>query len=487
MGSLLAAVVFAAGTSLASPAAIELFVRPGMPADFADGSAMRPFPTLHAARDHIRRLRALGDTTLAHVSVGPGIYTPLELNQADHHIVFEGRGDNSSLISGGVQLLPSAFRPWEGGQQGVLQADLNGLQLSYGSNYNGSCFYFASHPLSADHGFDDPPIGLVLNGVTQTPARWPNLDATTGRYSWQFIDVGYADGFGVNDTSVARRMLRWNRELDPWIHDYLIYDWADAWHRPAQIMAKAGGGVSVQLEGKLWRSTVVGQAKFYGSNLLSELDQPGEWYIDRHSHTLYFMPPNSMDTSSSLFLTQALSAVHLNGASEITLRGLTIQHARGAGVVGDRVDGVRIERCHISGHGQHGVVLRGRRSGVDSSTVSSTGCSGVWVVGGVARELIPGEMFATGNQIDTMALWTRAYQPGVMWQGVGNNYSSNVIRNSPHNCITGGGNANLPFTNDSVEVGAGSECVFENNTLDTCVYECIDWCVWPQFGKMRRH
>jgi hypothetical protein len=64
---------------------------------------------------------------------------------------------------------------------------------------------------------------------------------------------------------------------------------------------------------------------------------------------------------------------------------------------------------------------------------------------------------------------------------VGNTYSHNLILNSPHNCITGGGNDPPPFSNGTgaaIPSGSGSECDFFNNTLDTCAYECQD-CVRP--------
>ncbi len=60
------------------------------------------------------------------------------------------------------------------------------------------------------------------------------------------------------------------------------------------------------------------------------------------------------------------------------------------------------------------------------------------------------------------------------WNGVGNNYSHNKVSNSPHVCFLGGGNEGQPFGGDNVESGAGSQCVFDSNVLDSCVYECAD-------------
>jgi hypothetical protein len=49
----------------------------------------------------------------------------------------------------------------------------------------------------------------------------------------------------------------------------------------------------------------------------------------------------------------------------------------------------------------------------------------------------------------------------------------NTVKNGPHNCMLGGGNEGWPW-GQGPETGYGSQCLFEGNTLDTCVYECGD-------------
>jgi hypothetical protein len=54
-----------------------------------------------------------------------------------------------------------------------------------------------------------------------------------------------------------------------------------------------------------------------------------------------------------------------------------------------------------------------------------------------------------------------------------NNYSYNTVHNGPHNCMLGGGNEGWPW-GQGPETGYGTQCLFEGNTLDTCVFECGD-------------
>ena len=206
-----------------------------------------------------------------------------------------------------------------------------------------------------------------------------------------------------------------------------------------------------------------------------------EFYIDEQTQTLYFFPPvplTQWTEGGGPFITQQMSAIDMSGTSYITLRGLGIYHSRGNGLLAYDVTGVRVEDCEISGHGQHGLIMNGTDSGVHRSSVFSVGCSGVRVAGGVARTLKAGKMFATSNHISNFSLVKRTYVPGIFWQGIGNDYSFNTITNGPHNCILGGGNENWPWGQflDTNEMGSGSQCIFEGNTLDTCAYECGSDC-----------
>jgi len=92
------------------------------------------------------------------------------------------------------------------------------------------------------------------------------------------------------------------------------------------------------------------QAKFYGTNLLCELDAPNEFYLDEATQTVYFYPPTPLEQwTEGPYITQALFAVNVSGTSHITLRGLGIHHARGNGLLARNVTGVRVEDCEISG------------------------------------------------------------------------------------------------------------------------------------------
>ena len=193
------------------------------------------------------------------------------------------------------------------------------------------------------------------------------------------------------------------------------------------------------------------------------------------------MPPVPLEQwgERAVFITSSLTATHIT-ADHVTLRGLTIRHARGNGVLALNVSNVRVDNCTVSAHGQHGIVIVGNESGIERSSVYSVGCSGVRVAGGDAHSLTPGRSFVRANTIFDFALHKRTYSPGVFFGGIGNEYTANNISNSPHNCISGGGNVAVPWgwtgatAHAQAVPGSGSEMTIEGNRLDSCTLECGD-------------
>ena len=78
-------------------------------------------------------------------------------------------------------------------------------------------------------------------------------------------------GFVVNSSSVAKRLLGWRAEAT---HGFTLRcaHWADGWGRPT--IRNGHGTVQVNVTGNgFGYYKAPGDAKFYGANLLSELDR----------------------------------------------------------------------------------------------------------------------------------------------------------------------------------------------------------------------
>ncbi len=85
--------------------------------------------------------------------------------------------------------------------------------------------------------------------------------------------------------------------------------------------------------------------RYYGVNLKSELDAPGEYYIERSSGMVYFYPPPGAAPSAQAFVSVRKGIVHLDSVRYVTLSGLQLMFSQGTAVVGSACDHVIGFRC----------------------------------------------------------------------------------------------------------------------------------------------
>jgi hypothetical protein len=394
----------------------------------ADGSAARPFRSLHAARDAIRLLmlakpqRARGGIR---ITVHPGRYHALELTAADSGrkgapVVWQAAAAalGATVITAGTEVPGSALKPWAE-RRGVWTADLRALGVTRYGNLS------VGDTGTGNLGCGDDRVGLYYERQHMTLARFPNIDNYsngTGTWNYATIDLGGDGTFAVSPEEAATsRLPLWVQEPNPWLHGYWVYSWDDGYVPLESATVLLNGFVNVSIGAK--NGVVKPGARFYGVNLLSELDAPSEYYIDDVTSTLYFYPPTgaalpSQWAAGTLMVAVNDTAVNCTNVSHVVMRGLTMTSAVHTGIDGAGVDGVRIENCTVAGCGRHGIDLEGVNSGVSESVIHDVGGSGMRVVGGTAMTLAPGNMWAKDNHVHHIGLWKRTYQPALFWAGV---------------------------------------------------------------------
>jgi hypothetical protein len=288
-------------------------------------------------------------------------------------------------------------------------------------------------------------------------ARWPN-----DGYA-HIVDIVVNDGFqifGIPGSSVGKfiydgdRPKRWAAEPDIMLHGFWFWDWADQRFRVASIDADKRiltldtQGHSFGFRKGQW---------YYAYNLLSELDQPGEWYLDRARGILYFWPPAPI-AGAGVLVSVVRDPIRMSGLTDVALDHLIVEACRGNAVTISDCSRVRLTGCTLRNLGANAVVITGGHdNGVSGCDIYYAGDGGVILVGGDRTSLTPGGHFADNNHIHHCSRWNPLSHAGIALNGVGLRATHNLLDNLPHNAVAFTGNDHL------IEFNEIHSCTFQGN------------------------
>jgi len=264
----------------ASPASgDDVYVSP-QGSDSGPGTALRPLRTLQRARDLVRARNTQLTADLT-VHLGPGEYrlaAPLVLDARDsgsggHRVIWQGASD--AVISGGRRVQgrnPVAGRPglWSApapaGLDNTRQLYVDGVReqrargrvpvrlTSTGTGYTASADTMASWRNPRD-------IELVY---TAGEALWNLARYGLGQWTEPRCAIG-----AITGTTITMSQPCWDNST-----------------KRVEFPDIPGRSVNMVGPGKLTN----GQLPAYVENAFELLDTPGEWYLDRATHTVYYLP-----------------------------------------------------------------------------------------------------------------------------------------------------------------------------------------------------
>jgi len=430
-----------------------------------------PWRTLAPLVHTLHQLAAKDAAVTVKIVFGPGrleLSEPITLRDLPKSIAgleFEAETPGSVVWSGGrlvtnwkrareaanvSPLLPEEAR------EHVFIADLKELGVSdYGSAGGGG-------------------LELFYHNRRMTLARWPNegfakiLDVL----GEEPIDVRGAKGDKVGKFIYeGDRPSRWLKEKDPWVHGYWFWDWSDQRH-PIAFIDPNRSLIAVKppyhsygyRKGQWW----------YAFNLLSELDAPGEYYLDRETGQLYFWPPDSPTDPAGLEDGQPTVSVssgimRLVSAKNVALRGLQLAHCRGTALVCENCENCLIENCEFFLTGGWAVQIRGgQQCVVRQSHLHELGEGGVSATGGDRATLSPAGHIVEDNEIHDYGQIHPMYRAGVSIGGVGQHVLHNHIHHAPHQAVGFSGNNHTIAWNEINHV-----CLESNDA--GAIYSGRDW------------
>lgn len=472
----------------------EVFVSPKGD-DIHTGTIEKPFRTLERARDAVRtyqRATPEGKRKSINVWLRGGTYQlarTFELTRDDAGVpgapvTYAAYRREPVRISGGITIPPASFHPTidpgilrrlpPESRANVLQVDLRAL----GVRDLGKHRQFGhGHPVVP------APMELFWNDSVMQLAHYPNSGAID---IGGIIDPGSVprDGDyterGGNFLYTDHRHARWAGLSDVWLQGYFNHGFADDKIRVASID-------TVKQEVTLSTAHMYGLGsgqnfnQYVALNVLEELDQPGEWYVDTSSGLLFLWPPGDVKSAhvSVSVLEQPLIA--LDNTSSCTIENLIIENGRGLGISIEGGANNRVVNCIVRNFGTVGIMLgQGARqtfphvtaddyAGVPSSRevgsfhshmylnsvwdrnagnhhviegceVYNTGSGGIILGGGSKKDLVPGGNAATDCRVHDFNRRNKAGAAGVIVDGCGNLVAHNEIYNADLQAILVHGN-----------------------------------------------
>jgi hypothetical protein len=474
--------------------------------DTSTGTRAHPFATLERARDEIRRLkqnaRMPQDGIIVWLRGGDYFRTnAFQLTAADSGttnapVVWRAYKEETVRLLGGQKLSgfelitdPAVLaRLPEAARGHVQQVNLKALGVTDFGQMHSRGF---ARPLTSAH------CELFYGGRPMTLARWPNEG------EWEHI-AGYPESGATKDehggqlgkladgfTYASDRPRGWKDTGNLWVHGYWAWDWANSYERVE----------SLDLEHRVIKTAAPhglygfrkGQ-RFYFLNVLEELDQPGEWFLDSKAGLLYFWPPAATDSgvqssmlnvprskfasSSPEILLSLLSEplLKLTEVSHVHFRHLVLEGTRSSAVQIHGGTNDLVAGCLIRNIGNYGVTIDGGTGhGVLGCDIFDTGDGGVSLNGGDRQTLRPGGHFVENCHFARQGRWSKCYVPAVLIGGVGQRAAHNLIHDHPHCAILFNGNDHLIEFNEihhialeTGDVGAiytGRDYTFRGNRI----------------------
>ncbi|GMH49987.1 hypothetical protein TrLO_g5061 [Triparma laevis f. longispina] len=426
---------------------------------------LAPPDTLASAQSQVREAIAKGCQEEIYVDISPGVYDVSTLTFDSGDTLPSGfsttyrvsprsvtgfsttyRADSpgspgSVTLTGGEQLDPSLF----------VAVD-NSPLLSYDLSQNG----FTSENIGE---LDTGMLGNCANqkaelsspNIDITLARFPNIDNQTNLWNFAHINSTCINSdsedpclsnFTVTGEDAARFSKYQNTDdLDLWLHGYWSFDWADNHVHVTSINANdTHATFNIDPDTPPVYGFLPG-ARFVVENVLSELDTPNEYYIDKSTATLYVS--SSIPSLENLSVSKAKTLLSFDKASNINLEGLSFAYAQGSAITGKNNNNITISNCTVSNVGAVGIDLDGSNIQISDTSISHCGCGGISITGGDRATLTPSNNVVLRSSISNYATWKRTYQPGVHFDGIGDTIKECEVFNAPHEGIAGMGNDHL--------------------------------------------
>ena len=409
-----------------------------------------PFESLDTARDAIRELGQNPATEGIEVNIMGGDYqlkSPFELKNQDggnphSPIIYKAYNGQKVRLLGGERL--TGFGPVlsqdvlerlpEQSRDQVVQCDLNAQGITDFGKFRPRGFSRSAAPAHMELFYDFRRMEV---------ARWPSGEYAKIDAPAEIRPEGDDHGGEIGSLEAGfffldRRPTRWKSLGNVWIYGFWGWDWADSFERIASYDSSSG---RIKTHPPYGLYGFRKGQRFYFLNILEELDQPGEYYVDTERGMLYFWPPGPLEGIEIFVSILEDPLIRMCQADHLHFEGIAFEYSRGDGIKAEDCSNISVSGCRTRNLGNNGIVVsEGEHNTIRSCDIHHTGDGGIILSGGNRKTLEKCHHLATNNHIHHMGSWTRCNQSAIWISGVGIVVSHNEIHDGPHNAINLSGN-----------------------------------------------
>ena len=422
--------------------------------DSGDGSEEEPLRTLEKAIDVANEMREDSDK-LIEILLREGTYSVtntikiINSQKDDSLLKISAYQDEKVTINAGVDIPLSAMniadsdftnaiidKPNAGS---VLQYNLKDAQIEDFGEIS-----LRGHLISDEK---EAQAELSLNGEVQKLAGWPNGEYTglikpidSNEYGKR-TKSGIANGcsFKVN----YDRPSQWSKPEQAWLSGTIGPNYEFDYYPVSRFDSKEK---RVYLSrGALEKYYTEPYYRF--ENVPEELDEPGEYYIDRQSGMLYFYPPEDAPKDSVLTITMSTptldvsrkapnSMFRIENSKNIVFENLIFKGRRGSAITGKNNSNIKFINCEINSFGENGIRFDASTDiTISDCKIHDVGQDGILFVScGNYQTLSPSNIVVSNNDIYNFARLERSYKTGIDfgYRCVGATAANNHIHNGPH-------------------------------------------------------
>lgn len=294
------------------------------------------------------------------------------------------------------------------------------------------------------------------NGKPQTLARWPNDGfvqsgkalGETRKKTWN----GEGSEEGIFEY-LEETPSRWTTEPDVRLFGYWFWDWAEGYASVEKIEPTEK---KITLKKPFHNYGYKNGFRYYATNLLCELDAPGEYFLDAEKGVILWIPPEGTNLDETVTTLSVLDAKYMLSLAEcehVYLEGFHFRYGRDTAVLIQKGNHCVVIRCQVENFGRDAIhIYGGTENGVWNCEMRSLGAGGVTLSGGDRKTLIPCNHFLEESLVSQFSRVKRTYAPAVRLGGCGIRVAHNEFTDSSSSAISLGGNDFLIEYNRIIDV-----------------------------------